>query len=310
MAMPRPRDARRPVSVVCVTGMHRCGTSFVASALRHLGVFLGDPEQLMRPGSDNPAGYYEIQAVTELNDELLAHLGGAWDQPPVLDPGWEHDAGLERFRDRASDILDETFGPPRDRPHPIAWKDPRLSLLLPFWRTVTPIEKTILLVRNPVEVAASLASRRYAVGGAQAASLWLRYVFAATANDPGHLLVRYRDLFDDLGSVVAAIAGHLDVPAPGAHVAAAAGAELDPDLRHHRACASSQDAKELIMAMAMAVWNGGGVDRDVVPPLVADGIARGWFRPPLDRELLTRARMEMTSLRATLRQQEASSPPG
>ena len=98
---------------VCVTGMHRSGTSFIAGALGFLGVALGAPERMLRPGPDNPKGYFEIQAITQLDDELLAHLGGAWDQPPVLDPGWEHAPDLGPFRERAAGILVETFGPPR-----------------------------------------------------------------------------------------------------------------------------------------------------------------------------------------------------
>ena len=85
----------------------------------------------------NTIGYFEIQAVTQLDDELLAHLGGAWDQPPVLDPGWERAGGLEEFRERAAEILEASFGPVAKWPPVVAWKDPRCSLLLPFWRTVT-----------------------------------------------------------------------------------------------------------------------------------------------------------------------------
>ena len=68
---------------------------------------------MLRPGPDNPKGYFEVQSIMQLDDELLAHLGGAWDQPPVLDPGWEHTPGLEPFRARAAEILDDTFGPGR-----------------------------------------------------------------------------------------------------------------------------------------------------------------------------------------------------
>src|SRR4051812_32492266 len=139
---------------VCVTGMHRSGTSFIAGALRFLGVSLGDPARLLKAGPDNPLGYFEVAALMQLDDEVLAQLGGAWDQPPVLDPGWEQAAELAPFRVRATGILDDTFGPEADRPPLIAWKDPRLSLLLPFWRTVTPITTTIVVVRDPVEVVA------------------------------------------------------------------------------------------------------------------------------------------------------------
>jgi len=38
-----------------------------------------------------------------------------------------------------------------------------------------------------------------------------------------------------------------------------------------------------------------------VPPLVTDLLARGWLRPPLDGELLARARADVVRARETLR---------
>src|ERR1700704_4698211 len=125
-----PRSER----TVCVMGMHRSGTSFTARALQLLGVSLGSPEGLMAPGPDNPAGYWENRDIKELNDELFAQLGGAWDQPPVLDPGWSLDGRLDPLRTRASEVLDDAFGAPATGTSVIGWKDPRLSLVLPFWR--------------------------------------------------------------------------------------------------------------------------------------------------------------------------------
>ena len=232
---------------------------------------------------------------------MLAHLGGAWDQPPVLDPGWEDDAGLDPFRARAGEILADAFGPAAARPPVIAWKDPRLSLLLPFWRTVTPISTTIVVVRDPVEVVASLGGRGYAVDAAQASSLWLRYVFAAAANDPGHLLVRHTDIFEDLPGTIARLARHLGLPEPDAEVEAAVRAHLDTDLRHHDAAAAPPGLDNPLLDLARAIWNGGHVDLGAVPALVGDLLARGWLRPPLDGELLARARADVVAARETLR---------
>src|SRR5689334_10174307 len=239
-------------TAVCVTGMHRSGTSVVAGALAHLGVSLGDPSRLLKAGADNPKGYFEIRAVVELDDELLAHLGGAWDQPPVLDPGWEHAPGLAPFRDRADAGLRASFGAEAARGPVMAWKDPRLSVLLPFWRTVTPIATTVVVVRGPVEVAASLAVRGYSVGAAQAASLWLRYVYAATAADPGHLLLRHADLFEDLSGTIARLAAHLGLPAPDAAAAAAVRDHLDTGLRHHDAGRASPELANPLLDLAPA----------------------------------------------------------
>jgi hypothetical protein len=288
-------------AAVCVTGMHRSGTSIVAGALRLIGVSLGDPERLLRPGPDNPKGYFEVQSIVQLDDELLAQLGGAWDQPPVLDPGWELDPGLAAFRERAAQVLEETFGPRSQWPAVVAWKDPRLSLLLPFWRTVTPIATTIVVVRDPVEVVASLGARGYPVGASQAASLWLRYLFAATAAEPGHLLVRHSDIFEDLPGTIARVARHLGLPAPDAAAEAAVREHLDGQLRHHDATTASADLENPLLDLACAIWNGGEIDLRETGPIVADLIGRGWLRPPSDGELLARARADVVRARETLR---------
>ena len=190
----------------------------------------------------------------------------------------------------------------------LAWKDPRLSLLLPFWRTVTPIATTIVVVRDPVEVVASLGARGYQVGPVQAASLWLRYLYAATGDDPGHLLVRHNDIFTDLSGTVARLAAHLGLPAPDAASEAAVREHLDTGLRHHDAAGSVPDAGTAVPAtenplldLAAAVWNGGAVDLDLVPAEVAELLGRGWLRPPMDGELLARARADVVAARETLR---------
>jgi O-antigen biosynthesis protein len=275
--------------------MHRAGTSVAARAIQLLGVSLGDRDRFLPPGPDNPAGYFEVSAIMELNNDLLAHLGGSWDQPPVLDPGWEEDASLDEFRSHASAVLDETFGEPAVRPELIGWKDPRLSLLLPFWRTVTPITTTIVMVRNPVEVATSLALRRQRVAASQAAILWLRYILAATTNDPGHLLLRQEDFLIDLRDTLDAVASHLGLPAPGDEVVAAVDEHVDPALRHHLAPPPPASDNPL-MTLAVAVWNDGDVDVGVMPRQVADAITRGWLRAPADTELLDEARAQVVEL--------------
>jgi hypothetical protein len=300
--------------------MHRSGTSIAARLVQLLGVSLGDPDDLLAPGRDNPAGYWENRTIKELDDELLAHCGGSWDQPPVLAPGWEHDAGLDPFRARAAEALAASFaGTSGDAA--IGWKDPRLSLLLPFWRTVTPVTTTVVVVRDPTEVAESLRTRN-AIDPAQAALLWLRYLYAATAADPTHLLVRLDDFFDDLGGSLATMADHLGFPAPDDALVDRARAHVDPGLRHHSnltgspsrarapapavggAAAPAGDPNPVV-ALAREVWAEGAMRLDAVPPLVADALAQGWLRPPIDAEALARARAQVVTLRETVRRRKA-----
>jgi hypothetical protein len=130
-------------------------------------------------------------------------------------------------------------------------------------------------------------------------------VFAATTNDPGHVLVRYGDLFDDLSGTLRAIAAHLGIPPPDAAAEASARRQLDPSLRHHRdAHSQAAGAQDALMEIAQAVWNDGALDLGVFPPVVTEALARGWLRPPLDSDLLARARAMVVALQETLRQRD------
>jgi hypothetical protein len=280
-----------------VIGMHRSGTSFAARALALLGLSLGDESALMPPGPDNTAGYWENQQIKEFDDELLSHLGGAWDFPPVLVPGWEEDPSLVPFAERARSIVAEAFGPDAGVGSPIVIKDPRISLLLPFWRTVLPITTTIVLVRSPHEVARSLGVRRYSVGPDQSFVLWLRYLYAATANDPGHLLLSHEDFFDDLDHTIDRIVAHLGLDPPGRATRTAVHGAFDPALRHHREAAATAVDPNPVRALAERVWNDGQPDLGVVADEMADALAQGWLCGPLDGEALTKARADVIRLK-------------
>jgi hypothetical protein len=278
--------------------MHRSGTSIAARALQLLGVSLGDESGLLPPGRDNPAGYWENRYIQELDDEILAELGGAWDEPPVLVSGWEQDEALDPFRERGQAIL-ATYFASTPTGGVIGWKDPRLSLLLPFWRTVRPIDATVVVVRDPREVAASLAARN-AMDPGRAAVLWLRYLLAATANDPEHLLVDQRELFDELPSTLERMATHLGLAAPSDAARAAAAEHLDDGLRHHQAAAETGEVNPL-MALAARVWADGKVDLDALSPTVAAAFEEGWIRAPTDAEALMTARAKAVTFEEELR---------
>jgi hypothetical protein len=288
--------------VVCVTGMHRSGTSFATRALELLGVSLGRGDGLLPPGPDNPAGYFENKAIQELDDELLAHLGGSWDRPPLLPQGWADDPSLDAFRERAGAVVARDFGDDLAAGHVVGFKDPRLSVLLPFWRSVVDVRTTVVLVRAPGEVAASLAERN-GLAPAQSSLLWLRYTLAAVADDPTHLLVTLDDLVRDLPGTLTAIAAHLGLDAPTDAVTTAVGSHFDAGLRHHDAeeRGAREVASDPLSALAEAVWDGGRPDPSRIEPTIARALAEGWLRAPGDDDELARARAEAVSFKEQLK---------
>jgi GT2 family glycosyltransferase len=143
----------RPLRLI-VTGMHRSGTSFVASLLAAWNVRMGD--RLLPADGGNPAGYFEDLDFLELNRRILNACTPAGDGHP--DWGWTESgsfdaAQLPAYRDAAAELVDA-----RDRAgEPWGWKDPRTSMLLDFWDDVLEADaRYVLLYRHPWEVADSM----------------------------------------------------------------------------------------------------------------------------------------------------------
>ena len=161
----------------------------VTRLLHGCGLYLGPQGALMPPQADNPDGFWEHLGFVAMNDGLLEALGGAWDLPPRTDENLS-DERLDPLRMKAR-LLVEGF--------PSAqiwgWKDPRNSLTLPFWKDLLPGLKTLMIVRNPLEVAYSMRKRNgtsYAFG----LRLWeiynRRLLEAASKHEQ---LVTHYDLF-------------------------------------------------------------------------------------------------------------------
>ena len=73
--------------VVVVLGFHRSGTSMTTQLLHRLGADVGPLDGLLAADAlDNPRGYWEPRRLIELNDPLLAALGGSAIDPPRLEP--------------------------------------------------------------------------------------------------------------------------------------------------------------------------------------------------------------------------------
>ena len=151
--------ARPPVILL---GMHRSGTSLIARLLDELGLFQGAELQ-----EDHESVYF-----LEVNDLLLRRIGAAWDNPAPARAFLENPQaldltarclaadlcskhlkgflGLKRyFKTRSLAKLDQPWG----------WKDPRTVFTLPAWLALFPQARLVYIVRNGVDVAASLRVR-------------------------------------------------------------------------------------------------------------------------------------------------------
>ena len=225
-------------TAVIVMGMHRSGTSALAGMLHHLGVTFGS--HLMPASADNPRGYWEHLDVVAVMQDLMAELGRGWDDIRPLPTGYDESAaGHEARRQLAAIML-------RDFTGIGLWglKDPRLCRLAALLGSVFAEQaveaRFVLILRHPLEVAASLAARD-GMSTERALLLWLRHTLEAERATRGHQrsIVYYEDLVGRRGwrAVAAQIAGEIGIswPLTGAAVEMAVDSYLAPELRHHQA---------------------------------------------------------------------------
>src|ERR1700761_9583033 len=117
-------------SAYLVLGMHRSGTSALTQVLALAGATL--PQNVMPGDSHNAKGYFEPWKIAMFNNERLRAGGSAWDDVFAF-PHRPLDAPAERgWLDRALALFEDEYGGVR---HPLL-KDPRVTVLLPFWRAV------------------------------------------------------------------------------------------------------------------------------------------------------------------------------
>lgn len=161
-----------PIGVL-VAGMHRGGTSATAGALHLLGLALG--RNLMPPSPANTKGYWENNDVVAIHEALLTALNHGWDDVRPLPPGWAASEAASVARDSLRHWLSEELS----GADLWAVKDPRLCRLIPLWLDVLQDLNTrpavLVVVRDPVEVAASIRARDgwpEEIGHA----LWLRHL--------------------------------------------------------------------------------------------------------------------------------------
>src|SRR5437588_10747532 len=167
----------------------------VTRLLHWCGLDLGPKSELMPPQADNPDGFWEHLGFVTLNDELLSELGGAWDLPPKPDQNFA-DTRLDPLRLKAR-LLIEGFAPA----NVWGWKDPRNSLTLPFWQDLLPGLRTLIVVRNPLEVAHSMRERN-GTSYSFALRLWEIYNrrLVEVANEKDRLVTCYDAFFENTES--------------------------------------------------------------------------------------------------------------
>lgn len=202
---------------VCIAGMHRSGTSMITRLMNICGLSLGPSADLLIPTEDNPEGYWESRSLMIVNDAILASFGGGWDFVPDFPADWTSAPELIPIRTQATNLLGAFSG----QQH-WGWKDPRNSVTMPFWRELIPNLTTLVCLRNPLEVAASLAKRGYA-SPHFSLDLWMKYNHAVLANTSPHtrVVTHYESYFADPETELRRVCERLGIPVTDAALAEA-----------------------------------------------------------------------------------------
>lgn len=150
--------------------MHRSGTSLTGKFFEKIGYNFGHASDLFGAHESNKEGFWERKDVVNLNNRILSLYGSSWDYPIRLE--------AERIKEIAAknilNLADEAKEITGKLTYPFAIKDPRFSLLLPFWKEIIKNSKVVIVVRNLLEVANSI-TRRNKITTNLALMLWLKY---------------------------------------------------------------------------------------------------------------------------------------
>jgi hypothetical protein len=168
------------MSALVVAGMHRSGTSLVASLLHRGGCDMG--EDLLAGDSNNLPGYFEDLAFLDLNRRMLAatvspeHPGHPdWGWTEGADPSGIDPRGLDAFVADANALVAYREAQPSAH---WGFKDPRTTVLLDFWEGRLTDARYVFVYRAPWDVADSMQR----IGAAEflshpefAFSIWRHY---------------------------------------------------------------------------------------------------------------------------------------
>ncbi|XOV84238.1 MAG: glycosyltransferase [bacterium] len=206
-------SAPKTNKLVVVLGMHRTGTSLITRSLQTLGIELGN--NLMPPVEGNNAkGFFEDLEINKICNLALAEQDLAWDRvAPVL----SHTKEPFAFSDDIIEKAKETISRKLTEGEIFSFKNPRASLLLPFWQLVFRQENIaqyyIISARNPSEVTASL-EKRDGIDPSLGMLLWINYTFSAIQGTNGcaRKFIQYKQVLDSPAESLNLLADFLEIP--------------------------------------------------------------------------------------------------
>jgi hypothetical protein len=237
---------------IIVLGMHRGGTSLVANLLHRWGAYAGQTQQLLSADQNNLQGYWEYVPLVQFNQQLLNSVGASWFIPPDRDEEKtiENLASYPSYQRRAQQLLAEMDKGGEDW----FWKDPRLTLLLSFWKKFWGEAIYVITVRHPLEIAMSLRKRdRLPISASLL--IWQQYMIEALRQTEGckdRIFIGYENLIHAPAEECQRLASFVDracgyerdrEPVVGSMVEV-----INTELRHNISCIPFSDVAQATQA--------------------------------------------------------------
>lgn len=179
---------------IVVLGMHRGGTSLIGDVIHRWGAYAGQESKLLRADENNLQGYWEYIPLINFNDNLLNSIGSTW----LVPPGSEAEETLAAraseaaYKEPAEQLVREMQA---GQGHWF-WKDPRLTVLLPFWKRIWDEAIYVVAVRHPLEIAMSVRKRDH-VPLSASLLIWQQYMLQCLRHTEGskqRIFVKYEKL--------------------------------------------------------------------------------------------------------------------
>ncbi len=197
-------ETNSPVALI-VLGMHRSGTSALARVCNLLGAYL--PPEILGATPANETGHWEPSGMVAANMKAFEAVDFTWDSVEAFPQTWFDSAGTTSAERVGAAFLKNSF----EWQKLFLLKDPRACRTLPIWLRrlfhykAHPV--VALIVRNPLEVAASLKLRD-GLPLQHALLLWLRYNIEAElhSREAPRVVASYDDLLRDWESLANKIA--------------------------------------------------------------------------------------------------------
>ena len=153
--------------------MHRSGTSTVTRLVNMMGAYFGPEEISTGANQENPKGSCERRDVRRINDQLLAAVGGDWDQVSGFSPDTFCGSPFKSFYSDISEVIKEL-----DQHGTWVIKEPCLCLTWPVWARFLKSPLAIFVYRSPIQIARSL-EKRNGIPLHTAIGLWESYMRSA-----------------------------------------------------------------------------------------------------------------------------------